>query len=137
MATVSTPIFGDGKAHPKYLKVEATVDPDTFLNATGDSMIADRLADFFRRALRQDATQRFPDIYAMRSAWQSVFTPSEDDRLEHMKQLERIRREELLDNSDLDAVFRRPVHSLAYKLAVAAAIVAVVIIVLLAASGQG
>ena len=104
MATGTTPVFGDGLSHPRAVNDQATVEQHMFSADSTDPPVGSRLAQFFRRALLRDATQRFPDIQAMRSAWEAAFTPaakaqsitdsdSLEQRLEHITMTQRVRQE--------------------------------------------
>lgn len=81
MATGSLPRFGDGLTDPAVVDVEATIDPQ--LLPPG---LAKEFGEFFARALRRDAAQRFDTAEAMAAAWAAIFAtgrttlaPSEDD----------------------------------------------------------
>ncbi|WP_158319220.1 BREX system serine/threonine kinase PglW [Actinoplanes xinjiangensis] len=75
MATGQAPRFGDGRTNPAVIPDEATVEPAAF-----DPSIAGTLADFFRRALRQDARERFHTAAEMLTAWRAIF-PDRDTSL--------------------------------------------------------
>ncbi len=68
MATGTLPRWGDGIAHPAAIPDEVTITPEVF-----DPAVADRLGDFFARALARDAADRFDTIEEMADAWRSVF----------------------------------------------------------------
>lgn len=81
MATGSLPRFGDGLSDPAVVDVEATIDP-----ALLPPGLAGEFGDFFARALRRDAGQRFDTAEAMAGAWAAIFatgrttlTPTGDD----------------------------------------------------------
>ncbi|MFR9779023.1 BREX system serine/threonine kinase PglW [Micromonospora sp. MS34] len=69
MATGQAPRYGDGRSNPAVIPDEATIDPGLF-----DPSVASALVDFFRRALRRDARERFHTATEMLGAWRAVFT---------------------------------------------------------------
>jgi serine/threonine protein kinase len=72
MATGQAPVFGDGRTPPDVARVEASVEPGAF-----DPSAAGALTAFFRRALRQEATQRHGSAADMLADWRAVFrTPA-------------------------------------------------------------
>jgi len=68
MATGRTPEYGDGLSNPAVIASEATVESGAF-----DPSLAAALVDFFRRALRRDARQRFHTAAEMLAGWRAVF----------------------------------------------------------------
>ncbi|QQS02053.1 MAG: BREX system serine/threonine kinase PglW [Austwickia sp.] len=83
MATGHPPVFGDGLTLPSLIPDEATIDPKEFPEG-----LAGDFADFFRRALRRQAGERFDSASSMRQAWDRMFATDvttqaptgEDDR---------------------------------------------------------
>ena len=69
MATGQPPRYGDGLSDPAVIGDEASVEPGLF-----DPSVAAPLADFFRRALRRDARQRFHTAAEMLAAWRGIFS---------------------------------------------------------------
>ncbi|MDG4799323.1 BREX system serine/threonine kinase PglW [Micromonospora sp. WMMD980] len=67
MATGTLPRWGDN-ANPTAVSDEVTLDPSAF-----DPAIADRLVEFFRRALAREATARFDTVDEMTDAWRAIF----------------------------------------------------------------
>lgn len=68
MATGHLPQYGDGLSDPAAIHDEATIDASRF-----DPAVAIGLTDFFTRALRRRADERFPTAEAMLRAWHGVF----------------------------------------------------------------
>jgi len=68
MATGTLPVWGDGESAASLVTGEVTVEPELM-----DSAVADRLAEFFRTALRRDASERHATAEAMLAAWRQVF----------------------------------------------------------------
>jgi serine/threonine protein kinase len=69
MATGHPPKYGDGQSDPAVLEgVEATVEPGMF-----DPAVGEPLTEFFARALRRDARERFDTVEQMHRAWREVF----------------------------------------------------------------
>ncbi len=68
MATGTLPRWGEN-ANPAAISDEVTLEPSAF-----DPAIADRLVDFFRRALARDASSRFATSEEMTDAWRAIFT---------------------------------------------------------------
>lgn len=64
MATGALPIWGDGKSDPALVDAELNLDPEAFPPG-----VRQQLADFFRKALARDATERFDNAGEMRRAW--------------------------------------------------------------------
>lgn len=69
MATGALPRWGDGASDPALLAEEVTIDPGLF-----DPSIAERLAEFFRRALAREARERFDTVEEMADAWRATFS---------------------------------------------------------------
>lgn len=83
MTTGHPPQFGDGMTLPTMIDDEATIDLDEL--PTG---LAREFGDFFTKALRRDASQRFDTAEAMREAWDRLFTtglttlaPTDEDEI--------------------------------------------------------
>lgn len=70
MATGTTPVYGDGIAHPASITDEATVSPSAF-----DRTIAKRMVAYFRKALARDAERRHHTVADMLREWEATFTP--------------------------------------------------------------
>ena len=68
MAAGTTPRWGDGISDPRFTGVEATIDRDAFPR----ELVAP-LSDFFARALRASATERFDTADDMLRAWRQMF----------------------------------------------------------------
>jgi serine/threonine protein kinase len=68
MATGTLPVWGDGQSNPAMLDCEATIDAELF-----DRAVADPLTEFFTRALRRKASERFDTAEDMLRAWRAVF----------------------------------------------------------------
>jgi serine/threonine protein kinase len=77
MATGTLPVWGDGETAAALVEDEVTVEPELM-----DSAVADGLAEFFRTALRRDASQRHPTAEAMLAAWRQVFEGLADNASE-------------------------------------------------------
>ena len=60
----------DGKTDPTMVDCEATIDTERFV----DPNLREQLTEFFRRALRRNAKQRFDNAHQMLEAWQKVFS---------------------------------------------------------------
>lgn len=69
MATGRMPQFGDGESNPAAITDEATVEAGAF-----DPSVAAGLVEFFRRALRRTARERFDTASEMLTAWRSIFS---------------------------------------------------------------
>ncbi|MFI6824075.1 BREX system serine/threonine kinase PglW [Micromonospora sp. NPDC050187] len=67
MATGALPRWGDG-ANPATVSVEVTLDPAAF-----DPAVADRLVDFFAKALARDPAARFDTLDEMTDVWRAIF----------------------------------------------------------------
>ncbi|WP_435588960.1 BREX system serine/threonine kinase PglW [Micromonospora chalcea] len=67
MATGTLPRWGDN-ANPAVVSDEVTLDPAAF-----DPAVADRLVEFFRRALAREASARFDTVDEMTDAWRAIF----------------------------------------------------------------
>ncbi|SIR90325.1 BREX system serine/threonine kinase PglW [Micromonospora avicenniae] len=67
MATGVLPRWGDN-ANPAAISDEVTLDPAAF-----DPAVADRLVEFFGRALARDASARFDTVDEMTDAWRAIF----------------------------------------------------------------
>ncbi|MEV6811364.1 BREX system serine/threonine kinase PglW [Micromonospora sp. NPDC051296] len=67
MATGMLPRWGD-HANPAAISDEVTLDPAAF-----DPAVADRLVEFFARALARDASARFDTVDEMTDAWRAIF----------------------------------------------------------------
>ena len=84
MAAGTLPRWGDGRGDPRFTEGEARVERDAFPRE-----VAAALGDFFERALRRDAAQRFDTAEDMLRSWRRLFegldrrtpeeTPSSDD----------------------------------------------------------
>lgn len=68
MATGQLPSWGGGGGDPLYAKEEVTIDPEGFFPS-----VRQGLTDFFRRALRRDAAERFDNAEQMLRAWRRIF----------------------------------------------------------------
>ncbi|MEW2142672.1 BREX system serine/threonine kinase PglW [Micromonospora vinacea] len=67
MATGVLPRWGDN-ANPTVVSDEVALDPAVF-----DPAVADRLVEFFGRALARDAAARFDTVDEMTDAWRAIF----------------------------------------------------------------
>ncbi len=67
MATGTLPRWGDN-ANPVAIRDEVTLEASAF-----DPAVADRLVEFFRRALARDAAARFDTVDEMTDAWRAIF----------------------------------------------------------------
>ncbi|MFC4020361.1 BREX system serine/threonine kinase PglW [Micromonospora sp. GCM10011542] len=67
MATGVLPRWGDN-ANPAVVSDEVALDPAVF-----DPAVADRLVEFFGRALARDAAARFDTVDEMTDAWRAIF----------------------------------------------------------------
>lgn len=67
MATGTLPRWSDN-ANPAAVSDEVTLDPAAF-----DPAVADRLVEFFGRALTRDAAARFDTVDEMTDAWRAIF----------------------------------------------------------------
>lgn len=76
MATGRLPIWGDGSGDPLFVKQEVTLEEERFLPA-----VRPGLTEFFRRALRRDASQRFDHGEQMLRAWRRIFLEAEQPAL--------------------------------------------------------
>lgn len=70
MAVGHTPVFGDGATAPQFTE-GAVIDAEDF----GKGPAAE-LAEFFRRALAKDASQRFDTAAVMLREWKATLSPS-------------------------------------------------------------
>jgi serine/threonine protein kinase len=68
MAAGTLPTWGDGRGDPRFSEGEARVDRDAFPRE-----VAAPLGDFFERALRRDAAERFDTAEDMLRAWRQIF----------------------------------------------------------------
>ena len=75
MATGQTPRYGDGLTYPAVIADEASLEPGLF-----DPSVAAALTDFFRRALRRDARQRFHTATEMLAGVAGHLRPVGHDR---------------------------------------------------------
>jgi serine/threonine protein kinase len=98
MATGTLPRWGDGQSDPAMLEEEATLDTELF-----DTHVRERLAEFFRRALRRDYGQRFDTCEDMLRGWRRVFEtearPSPREEEAHADELKRALGEAELDTA--------------------------------------
>lgn len=69
MATGTTPVYGDGSAHPASIPDEATVQASNF-----DRTIAKPMVAFFRKALARDAEHRHHTVADMLREWEAAFS---------------------------------------------------------------
>nr|BFF06752.1 hypothetical protein GCM10023233_17210 [Brevibacterium otitidis] len=69
MATGTTPVYGDGTAHPASIPDEATVQASAF-----DRTIAGPMVAFFTKALARDAEQRHHTVADMLREWEAAFS---------------------------------------------------------------
>lgn len=67
MATGTLPRWGDN-ANPAAVSEEVSLDPAAF-----DPAVADRLVEFFGRALAREASARFATVDEMTDAWRAIF----------------------------------------------------------------
>ncbi|GAA0398857.1 BREX system serine/threonine kinase PglW [Micromonospora gifhornensis] len=67
MATGTLPRWGDN-ANPAAIRDEVTLEASAF-----DPAVADRLVEFFRRALAREAAARFDTVDEMTDAWRAIF----------------------------------------------------------------
>ncbi|SCL19222.1 hypothetical protein [Micromonospora inyonensis] len=67
MATGTLPKWGEN-ANPAAVSDEVTLDPAAF-----DPAVADRMVEFFARALARDAARRFDTVDDMTDAWRAIF----------------------------------------------------------------
>jgi serine/threonine protein kinase len=70
MATGYQPVWHDGKTDPTMVDCEVTIDAEQF----HDPNLREPLTEFFRRALRRNAKERFDNAQQMLKAWQDVFS---------------------------------------------------------------
>ena len=68
MATGTLPRWGDGRSDPSQIDAEVTVDADLF-----DTDLREKLARFFRRALRRTIAERFDNAEQMLAEWKECF----------------------------------------------------------------
>jgi serine/threonine protein kinase len=68
MAAGTLPRWGDGRGDPQFAEGEAHVDSDAFPRE-----VAGALGDFFGRALRRSASERFDTAEDMLRAWRRIF----------------------------------------------------------------
>ena len=68
MASNALPRWGDGKSDPASIKDEATIESDLF-----EASLRAGLTQFFARALKRKAKQRFDNALEMRRAWRQLF----------------------------------------------------------------
>lgn len=69
MATGHAPVYGDGQSNPAVTDDEAAVEPGAF-----DPSVAGALTEFFRRALRREASERHHTAAEMLAAWRSALS---------------------------------------------------------------
>ncbi len=82
MATGSLPTWGDGRSAPDVVAdLHPRIEPERF-----DPGLREGLADFFRRSLHREASERFPTVESMRAAWRAVFDASATSHTEHPSQ---------------------------------------------------
>ncbi|WP_244871087.1 BREX system serine/threonine kinase PglW [Catellatospora sp. IY07-71] len=67
MSTGQLPRWGDN-ANPAAIDDEVTLEPSAF-----EAAIADRLINFFAKALAREAAQRFDTVEEMADAWRAIF----------------------------------------------------------------
>lgn len=72
MVTGQLPQWGDGKGDALYAEEEIRIDPEGFV-----PVVRQGLTDFFRRALRREASRRFDNAEQMLRAWMRVFLEAE------------------------------------------------------------
>jgi serine/threonine protein kinase len=75
MATARLPVWGDGRSDPAVIEDEVSLDPGVF-----DPDLRERMVEFFQRALRRDASQRFDNADEMLAAWRKVFAGADRTR---------------------------------------------------------
>lgn len=68
MATGQRPVWGDGVSDPAQLDCEVTLDAEKF-----DTVIREKLLEFFRKALKRDFHQRFDNADEMLRGWRKIF----------------------------------------------------------------
>ena len=68
MATARLPVWGDGRSDPAVLNQEVTLEPALF-----DPDLRVAMADFFEKALRRSAAERFDNADEMLTAWRRIF----------------------------------------------------------------
>lgn len=68
LATGAQPQWGDGKSDPSHLDCEITIDSEQF-----DANLREGFTDFFRRAFRRKAEERFDNAEEMLRAWRHCF----------------------------------------------------------------
>jgi hypothetical protein len=68
MATGQRPVWGDGVSDPAQLDCEVTLDAEKF-----DTVIREKLLEFFRKALKRDFRQRFDNTDEMLRGWRKIF----------------------------------------------------------------
>jgi serine/threonine protein kinase len=84
LATGTLPRFGDGIGDPAVLEVDAAIERDLF-----EPALADNLVEFFARALRREAKERFGTAQEMLRAWQRIFEAADRPALtDHAETLE-------------------------------------------------
>ncbi|AVH55964.1 MULTISPECIES: BREX system serine/threonine kinase PglW [Streptomyces] len=72
MASGELPKWGDGSVLPRQTDQAEFPHPKIESDAF-ERPIADGLTSFFKKALRRDAAQRFPELKPMRDAWKKIF----------------------------------------------------------------
>lgn len=68
MSTGLRPKWGDGQSNPAVLDCEVTLSGELF-----DPNLRDAMLDFFGKALRREASERFDNAEEMLRAWRSIF----------------------------------------------------------------
>lgn len=68
MATGQRPVWGDGVSDPAQLDCEVTLDAEKF-----DTVIREKLLEFFRKALKRDFRERFDNGDEMLRGWRKIF----------------------------------------------------------------
>ena len=73
LATGTLPQWGDGKTDPSHLTCEITIDPELF-----DASLREGLTEFFLKALRREAEERFDNAEDMLRVWRKAFEGIEE-----------------------------------------------------------
>jgi len=108
MATGTLPRWGAG-ANPAVISDEVTLDPAVF-----DSSVADRLVDFFAKALARDSSARFDTLDEMTDAWRAIFReiPESPAAAADTAEVTPLGRDSLLDATTLTARARSALERL-------------------------
>lgn len=97
MATGILPRWGDGRSDPALVNCEATIEAELL-----DPVLREPLGEFFRRALRREASQRFDNAEEILRAWREAFS-SLDEAEPAADSIDSDRTGGLLDTAQLDS----------------------------------